>query len=157
MNSATDKARNGWNVVRQKGTLGEVITGDGILAPEWGPFAEALENGGYINPDEITIVGHGTNDSLEYRKSLRPASEYAEILRGRVKPGDTIRIYSCNVGKKGGFAQELSRILNVKVIAPNNFINYNSAGEHGLFTIGKYDDYGVTNGGFETYVNGVKQ
>ena len=122
-----------------------------------GPFVEALEKGGHIKSDEVSIVGHGTKDTLEHRRIMRTAAEYALILSGKVGTGDTVRIFSCNVGKEGGFAQELSQILKITVIAPNNYLNLNSKGEHGLFTIGEYDDYGTWNGKFETYVNGAKQ
>ncbi len=144
-----------------EGHLGEVIEGQGRMEGEWTPVAKGLKNDGYINEDEITIVGHGTKHTLERRGFQTTAEEYAQALSGKVVKGETtIRIFSCNVGRKGGFAQRISAELGVTVVAPNNFFNYRVTGrvgrEHIKFNIGKADDMNTPDGRFVTYKNGVE-
>lgn len=74
------------------------------------------------------IGGHGTKDSIRLGDATETTTLHATDLLGRgmgraggeyLEEGATILLRSCSTGAEGGIGQTLSRVLGVKVIAPD--------------------------------------
>lgn len=101
----------------------------------------AAENGD--NPVGVySVGGHGTPSNIEDQNGI-PLSpnQLAEIIQNdpAYKTGTVIQLHSCETGKgKNSFAQRLSNIMNIPVVAPNDLyashFTYNPDGTNIKFT-----------------------
>ena len=100
-------------------------------------YGEAMKSVKSI-PGKYDIVAHGDFDGVKIFDSPVNAKELAKIILLRNDyNGEPIRLLSCNTGKvvNGScVAQELSDMLDVEVIAPNDYIFTDGKG---LIRIGK--------------------
>lgn len=75
-------------------------------------------------PGEYTLDAHGSSACVEFDQRELSASEIAELIRVDERwGGRPVRLFSCNTGSgENPVAQELAELLNVRVVAPDDFV-----------------------------------
>ncbi|MFO0616984.1 MAG: RHS repeat-associated core domain-containing protein [Polyangiaceae bacterium] len=99
-------------------------------------WIDAFGVGARKERDALLVHAHGTKHTIDVGDTPGDANQIATLVAADSDyHGQTIQLDACNTGIEGGIGQTLSRLLNVRLIAPTGYVDWRGnvtgiTGEH---------------------------